>query len=69
MVLYLGGHVIFEEVTKRSDKCKVIFVFMDFSKSYDKVPHVRLLRKVKLHGIQGKLAKWIDNWIVKVSRG
>ena len=28
-------------------------VYMDFSKAFDKVPHGRLMKKVRAHGIQG----------------
>ena len=38
-------------------------VYMDFSKAFDKVPHGRLVQKVKLHGIRGELARWIQNWL------
>jgi len=31
---------------------------MDFSKAFDKVPHGRLVCKVRSHGIQGNLANW-----------
>jgi len=37
-------------------------VYMDFSKAFDKVPHGRRL-DVKLHGIRGELASWIQNWL------
>ena len=36
---------------------------MDFSKAFDKVPHGRLVRKLKSHGIRGVLARWIQNWL------
>jgi len=38
-------------------------VYMDFSKAFDKVPHGRLVQKVKLHGIRGELGRWIQNWL------
>eukprot|EP00061_Rhincodon_typus_P013739 g40299.t1 len=42
----------FEEVTKMINEGKVIdIVQMDFSKVFDKVPHSRLLQKVKSNGI------------------
>ena len=36
---------------------------MNFSKAFDKVPHGRLVQKVKSHGISGDLARWIQNWL------
>jgi len=36
---------------------------LDFAKAFDKVPHQRLLAKVKSHGIGGKLLSWIANWL------
>ena len=41
---------------------------MDFSKAFDKVPHGRLLHKVKSHGIQGEVSKWIQNWLLDRSK-
>ena len=38
-------------------------VYLDFQKAFDKVPHSKLLFKVKLLGITGKLHKWIENWL------
>ena len=38
-------------------------VFLDFAKAFDKVPHKRLEKKLKSHGITGKLLKWITEWL------
>jgi hypothetical protein len=38
-------------------------IFLDFAKAFDKVPKERLLRKVRAHGITGKLLDWIRNWL------
>ena len=38
-------------------------VYLDFAKAFDKVPHNRLLLKLKAHGVTGKLLMWIDNWL------
>ena len=54
----------FEKVTKEVDKGKAVdVVYMDFSKAFDKVPHGRLLQKIRMHGIEGDLAVWIENWL------
>jgi len=54
----------FEGVTKKVDEGSAVdVVYMDFSKTFDKVPHGRLLHKVKSHGIQGEVDKWILNWL------
>ncbi|XP_047129333.1 uncharacterized protein LOC124809326 [Hydra vulgaris] len=36
-------------------------IFTDFSKAFDKVPHVRLLHQLKAHGINGLVLDWIEN--------
>jgi len=42
----------FEEVTKYMDEGRAVdVVYMDFSKVFDKVPHGRLMQKVRRHGI------------------
>ena len=56
----------FENVTKHIDEGKAVdVVYMDFSKAFDKVPHARLLEKVRGHGIQGAAALWIQNWLAQ----
>eukprot|EP00061_Rhincodon_typus_P013058 g39192.t1 len=47
---------LFEEVTMVIDEGKPVdIVYMDFSKAFDKVPHSRLVQKVKSHGIRGSV--------------
>ena len=42
----------FEEVTKHVDEGRAVdVVYTDFSNAFDKVPHGRLIQKVKRHGI------------------
>ena len=41
----------------------VDIVFLDFAKTFDKVPHKRLILKMRNHGIQGKLLDWISEWL------
>ena len=44
------------------DRSRVVdVVFLDFRKVFDKVPHKRLMRKVRALGIQGNVAAWIEN--------
>ena len=53
-----------EEITKLIDEGHSIDVlFLDFSKAFDKVPHVRLISKIKAHGIEGQIADWIKEWL------
>ena len=40
-------------------------IYLDFQKAFDKVPHKRLINKVKAHGITGDLSNWIENWLFK----
>lgn len=39
-------------------------VFLDFKKAFDKVPHRRLMLKVRALGIGGSVARWIESWLV-----
>lgn len=38
-------------------------LYLDFSKAFDKVPHKRLILKVKQHGIGTKISSWIKDWL------
>jgi Reverse transcriptase (RNA-dependent DNA polymerase)/Endonuclease-reverse transcriptase len=38
-------------------------VFLDFAKAFDKVPHKRLIEKLKAVGVQGKVLAWITSWL------
>ena len=39
-------------------------VLLDYSKAFDKVPHKRLLHKLKFYGIRESVNKWISSFLV-----
>jgi len=43
----------------------VDIIFLDLAKAFDKLPHQRLLEKLRKHGIGGKLLRTIGNWLSK----
>jgi len=38
-------------------------IFLDMAKAFDKVPHKRLLEKMKKHGIGGKVLRILSSWL------
>ena len=36
---------------------------MDFQKAFDKVPHQRLVLKLKSHGMGNSIINWIEQWL------
>jgi len=38
-------------------------VYLDFQKAFDKVPHLRLLNKIKAYRITGDVLRWIGEWL------
>ena len=38
-------------------------VYLDFQKAFDKVPHKRLMLKIRALGIEGKVADWVEEWL------
>ena len=38
-------------------------IYLDFAKAFDKVPTERLLRKLRAHGVEGRMASWIRAWL------
>ena len=53
-----------EDVTKYIDEGKPVdVIYLDFSKAFDKIPHKRLISKVKAYAIGGKIYGWIEQWL------
>ena len=54
--------VFMDKITKVLDegKCADVF-YLDFAKAFDKVPHQRLLEKMKSKGISGNVYNWISS--------
>ena len=53
-----------EEITKRvDDGSPVDVVYLDFQKVFNKVPHQRLLPKLKAYGIGNDVINWIEKWL------
>ena len=51
----------FEEITKWVDEgSPVDIIYLDFQKAFDKVPHQRLILKLKSHGIRISIINWIE---------
>jgi len=38
-------------------------IYLDFSNTFDTVPHNILLRKLAAHGLDGCTLRWIKNWL------
>ena len=41
------------------DGTSVDVVYLDFQKTFDKVPHRRLLTKLEAYGVNGSVLRWI----------
>ncbi|MEW8545255.1 MAG: reverse transcriptase family protein [Candidatus Thiodiazotropha sp.] len=53
-----------EEITEALDRGDdVDVIYLDFQKAFDKVPHNRLLTKLKGYGIRGKIHVWIRDFL------
>jgi len=54
----------FYYVFKEHDRSRAVdIVYLDFRKAFDKVPHQRLLLKVRALGIGGGVLNWIKSWL------
>ena len=54
----------FEEITKWVDGgSPVDVIYLDFQKAFDKVPHQRLILKLKSHGMGNSIINWIEQWL------
>ena len=53
-----------EGVTQWQDKGQPFdIVYFDFAKAFDKVPHRKLISKLKAVGIGGTLLAWLEDWL------
>ena len=51
-----------EKVTKAVEEGKdVDIVYLDFAKAFDLVPRCRLIAKIKAHGVDGELLRWMSS--------
>ena len=56
--------MFFEEITKWVDEeSPVDVIYLDFQKAFDKVPHQRLILKLKSHGMGNNIINWIEQWL------
>ena len=54
----------FEEITQWVDEgSPVDVIYLDFQKAFDKVPHQRLILKLKSHGMGNSIVNWIEQWL------
>jgi len=54
----------FDIVTEKLDQGHdVDLIYLDFAKAFDKVPYLRLLKKLESHGICGNLLNWVKTWL------
>lgn len=52
-----------EVVEGLEEESPVDIIYLDFAKAFDKVPHVRLAKKLEACGITGNILRWIVNWL------
>ena len=53
-----------EEIPKWvDDGSPVDVIYFDFQKAFDKVPHQRLIRKLKSHGMGNSIINWVEQWL------
>ena len=55
---------LYHDLAQSLDKKKQTdLAILDFSKAFDRVPHQRLLKKLRHYGIQGNTSKWIESFL------
>ena len=45
------------------DGSPVDVIYLDFQKAFDKVPHQRLICRLKAHGMGNSIINWIKHWL------
>ena len=41
----------------------VAVIYLEFQKAFEKVPHQRLILKLKSHGMRNSIINWIEQWL------
>ncbi|KAF2364700.1 Reverse transcriptase domain [Trinorchestia longiramus] len=55
----------FGEVYRIYDRKRAVtFIYLDFQKAFDKVPHKRPKTTVEAHGIRSNYSRWIKHWLI-----
>ena len=66
----LTNSFFLEEITKWVDEgSPVDVIYLDFQKAFDKVPHQRLILKLKSHGMGNSIINWIEQWLTEGNKG
>ena len=47
------------------DGSPVDLIYLDFQKAFDKVPHQRLIGKLKSHGMVNSIINWVEQWLTE----
>jgi len=56
--------VFLDKITKAvDDGIPMNVIYLDFSKAFDKVPHKRLLMKIKMLEVSGYILIWVESWL------
>ena len=54
------------DISKSLDEKKSVdMAILDFTKAFDKVPHERLIHKLKYYGITGPISSWIESFLAE----
>ena len=55
---------VMDYVTREVDNNNSVdIIYLDLQKSFDTVPHLRLITKLKAYGIEGNLLRWIKDFL------
>jgi hypothetical protein len=56
--------VYLEDVTSMLDSGRAVdVVYLDYAKAFDKVPHKRLVDKLRALGVDDKVLRWVQEWL------
>ena len=53
---------------RHAEKQQIDIGILDFSKAFDKVPHLRLLHKLEHYGVVGNILNWLTSFLSGLGR-
>ena len=60
---FMKGRSCLTNLLEFTEGSPVDVIYIDFQKAFDKVPHQRLIIKLRAHAMGDSIVNWTSNWL------